>query len=271
MHTLRFLGTGASCGVPSYYCGCKACQEALQIPELRRSRSGLLIRGAQNTLIDAGPDLNIQLSLARANTVQQVLFTHEHFDHTGGIPQLEFYVRLVSKEPLPVYAGEHTLQTIAEQFAFMGDTIAPHRIQAGESQEFDGIRYTPLPAAHGIETFGFLIEKCAQTGESAAKPARRVAYFPDTGPLSQEVKQQLEGIDILIIDATFNGNNWMPTTHHSIDEAVDLALELGAKQTFLTHLSLHYDEPITTRELQEYLMPYNGTVLIPQDGLEITL
>lgn len=268
-YTLRFLGTGASCGVPTNYCGCKACEEALQNPELQRSCSGLLISGTQNTLIDASPDLRMQLSLARTRDIHQVLFTHEHFDHIGGIPQLEYYVRLISHEPLAVYAGAHTLAAIAEQFAFMSDTLALKPLEPGESVAFDGVRYTPLPATHGTETFGYLIERVQRLDEDA--PGKRIAYFPDTGPLQPAVHKHLEGVDVLIIDATFNGNNWMPASHHSIDEAIALAQQLGAKQTYLTHLSLHFDEPITTRELQAYLTPYEGTVLLPQDGLEITL
>jgi phosphoribosyl 1,2-cyclic phosphate phosphodiesterase len=267
-HTLRFLGTGASCGVPSFYCGCKACEEALQNPAARRGCAALLISGTQNTLIDADPDLRMQLSLARITDIDQVLFTHEHFDHIGGIAEFEFYVRLRSHKPLPVYAGSHTLAAIASQFAFMEETLEPHRIEAWQSLEFDGVRYTALPATHGTQTFGFLIEKLSGEGTAGS---RRIAYFPDTGPLAPEVLERLKGVEVLIMDATFNGRNWMPKSHHTIDEAVRLAQELGAKKTFLTHLTMHYDEPITARELQELLAPHEGAILAANDGLEIAL
>lgn len=259
-HTLRFLGTGASCGTPSYYCGCKACEEALADPKAQRTCAALLISGQENTLLDAGPDLRMQLSLARAQTIQRALFTHEHFDHIGGIPQLEYYVRLVSREPLPIYAGNHTLEAIEQQFAFMNDTLETHEILAQQSLIFDGVSYTALPAVHGIQTFGFLIQKPG---------AKRIAYFPDTGPLTPEVFEALKNIDVLIVDASFNGRNWMPTSHLTIADAVELAQSLEAKQTYLTHLTMHYDEPITTSELGELLEPLNGVVQAAHDGLEI--
>lgn len=287
-HTIRLLGTGASCGVPSFYCGCKACEEALANPAARRGCAALLVRGSENTLIDAGPDLRMQLSLARARDIDQVLFTHEHFDHIGGISEFEFYVRLRTKEPLAIYAGSHTLANINKRFDYLAETLEPHCIDFWQSLEFDGVRYTALPATHGVQTFGYLIEKVSQEAPkdqvkqspqekpssdipSKSPETKRVAYFPDTGPLSPEVIEILKGIDVLIIDATFHGSNWMPASHLTIDEAVELAGQLGAKKTFLTHLAMHYDEPLTALELQMQLAPYQGTILAANDGLEITL
>lgn len=272
-------------------------------PAARRGCAALLISGAEHTLIDAGPDLRMQLSLARAQDVDQVLFTHEHFDHIGGIPEFEFYVRLRSQKPLALYAGDHTLAAIGQQFAFMAETLDPHAIEAWQSKEFDGVRYTALPATHGVQTYGFLIEKAVESSACACKSAeashkaaegheyaagscceaaensiaaeakhqggKRIAYFPDTGPLAPEVQELLKGIDVLIIDASFNGRNWMPQSHLTITEAIALAQQLGAKKTFLTHLAMHYDEPITAAELQELLAPYGGAILAANDGLEI--
>jgi phosphoribosyl 1,2-cyclic phosphate phosphodiesterase len=260
-HTLTFLGTGASCGVPSYYCGCKACEEARVNPRAARDCSGLLITGSQHTLIDAAPELRTQLIREQISTIDQVLFTHEHFDHVGGIPQLEFLVRLGSQTPLPVYAGKETLASIARQFDFMSDVLAPHLLRAFETVSFDGVTYTALPATHSEGAFGFLIE----TRQS------RVAYFPDTGPLAPRTREALDNLDILIIDATFNGRNWMPATHHTIDEAIALALKLKPQHTYLTHLAMHYDEPITLAELEEKLKPYQGDIAIAFDGFSLTL
>ena len=44
----------------------------------------------------------------------------------------------------------------------------------------------------------------------------------------------LRGLDVLVLNALW----WRPhPTHLSIDEAVALALDLGAERTFLTHLT----------------------------------
>jgi phosphoribosyl 1,2-cyclic phosphate phosphodiesterase len=267
-HTLTFLGTGASCGVPSYYCGCKACEEARVNPWAARDCSGLLIAGSQHTLIDAAPELRTQLIRERVSTIDQVLFTHEHFDHVGGIPQLEFLIRLSGKDPLPIYAGEETLAAIEHQFGFMFDVLDPHLLKAFEPVAIDSVSYTPLPAAHSKGAFGFLIDSgLPDSGSSSV----RVAYFPDTGPLPQQTLEYLSNLDILIIDATFNGANWMPASHHTIDEAIALAQRLGPTHTYLTHLTMHYDEPITLAELEKKLEPHDGVIRVAFDGLCLTL
>lgn len=272
-HTLRFLGTAAYCGVPSFYCGCKACEEALRNPAAQRTCSALLIRGRQNTLIDAGPDLRMQLSLARASDIHQVLLTHEHADHIGGIAQMEFYVRFRLDQPLPIYAPAYTLEAVSQQFGFMRDTLELHELKAWQTIEFDGLRYTALPASHGVQTFGYLIEQGTDLADSAGSGSisKRVAYFPDTGPPASAVAEAIRGVDYFIIDASFNGRNQKPEAHLSIDEAIQLSIELEAKKTFLTHLTMHYDEPITTYELQQYLSPYAGSILAANDGLELRL
>jgi phosphoribosyl 1,2-cyclic phosphate phosphodiesterase len=303
-HTLTFLGTGASCGVPSFYCGCKACEEAAQRPRAARDCSSLLIQGglpegglpgdglpgdnlpggesfvaassdgstaaasnAPNVLIDTAPELRTQLLREGVANISAVLFTHEHFDHVGGLPQLEFYVRLRSHTPLPIYAGRETLAAIERRFDFMAEVLSPHLLEAFVPLKLHGVRYTPLPAAHGEGTFGYLIET----------PKTCLAYFPDTGPLPAATKARLAELgargmlETLIIDATFNGNNWMPASHHSIEEALHLALELGARQSYLTHLAMHYDTPITLAELEEQLKLCPGQISVASDGLKLAI
>ena len=122
------MGTGASCGVPAFYCGCKACKEARVDSGAARDCSGLMIVGQQHTLIDAAPELRTQLIREGVSSIDRLLFTHEHFDHIGGLPQLEFYVRLKSKTPVPVYGGAQTIAAIKQQYAFMLDTLDIHTI-----------------------------------------------------------------------------------------------------------------------------------------------
>jgi len=63
----------------------------------------------------------------------------------------------------------------------------------------------------------------------------------------------------------------MPATHHSIDEAISLAEYLRPKQTFLTHLAMHFDEPITLEELEQRLSVYKGSIQVAYDGLSLEL
>jgi phosphoribosyl 1,2-cyclic phosphate phosphodiesterase len=259
--TLTFLGTGASCGVPSFYCGCIACEEARKNPRAARDCSDIIISGTQNTLIDAAPDLRRQLVRDNISSIDRVLLTHEHFDHIGGIPQLEYLVRLKQKQAIALYGSGESIAAITNSFPFMDNELEFHQLVTWEQLSFDGVRYTALPATHTKGSYGYLIE----TG------ATKVGYFPDTGPLCDSTIEWLKGVDILIIDATFNGDNWMPNVHLSVDGAIEEALKLKPRTTYLTHLSMHYDTPVTTAQLEQKLAKYNGAIQLAYDGLSILI
>jgi phosphoribosyl 1,2-cyclic phosphate phosphodiesterase len=266
---LTILGTSAL-GVPSFYCGCKACAEARANPELQRGCCGLAIQAndgygnVKTTLIDTSPDLRMQLIRENIEDVARVLFTHEHFDHVGGLPQLEYYLRLKAKTTLPLFAGSEAISVIKQQFSFLDDILEYNHCQFWQQLNFEGVSYSFLPATHCAGAFGFVI--AAQDGHGP-----EVAYFPDTAAFAVETRKQLQNIDILIIDSSFNGNNWLPDAHHSIDQAIAVSRELNAGQTYLTHLAMHYDTPITTQELNAKLAVYEGKIQAAYDGQQILL
>ncbi len=265
--TLVFLGTGASCGVPTYYCDCKACREAEDNPLARRTCSSIAILRSEVTLIDTAPEVHQQLWREKIMDIDRVLFTHEHFDHVGGTPQLEYYSRLRSGRPLEFYCNGQTAGVIKTHFDFMVDVISMEESVAWEPMSFDGLAYTPIEAAHCPGALGYLIEVPAALSHNGTD--MKVAYIPDTSRPPERTLEAIAGVDILIIDSTFNGGNWMPTQHLDVDSAVALADELGVGKAYLTHLSMQFDEPITTTELAERL---EGTrVSAAHDGLRIRL
>ena len=73
------------------------------------------------------------------------------------------------------------------------------------------------------------------------------------------------------MDATFWKRNWNPDAHHSVQECIEEGLALDAGKVYLTHLCMHYDEPITYAELCAYLEQYDGRVEPAMDGLTIPL
>lgn len=260
--SLLFLGTGAGCGVPSFYCDCKACREAKADPLFQRTCCGLVIQGHQNTLIDTPPDLRCQLVREKIDHIDHLLLTHEHYDHTGGMGELEFLVRLKTKQPLPAYMSQETAKWISKAYEFMEDCLDIHPLDTFDRIEMDGLTYTALPAQHAPGTFGFLIQ---------SNSGKKVGYFPDTGPLSIALECYLKDIDILIIDATFWGSNWTPEVHQSVESAVQTGLHLGARQVYLTHLSMHYDQPITCLELEAYLHTHGDQFHLAYDGLRLDI
>ncbi len=265
-HSFTFMGTAAGCGVPSFFCSCPACEEARANPRLRRGDCGVMVRGVDASgaprsgttlIIDTPPDARHQLLREDVRSVDELLFTHGHFDHIGGLGEYEYLVQLVRKAPLPTFGSLEALQTIGTEFHYMAGCLDATVLQPFDVHEFDGVRYTALPASHAPGTFGYLIET----------PSTRLFYASDTAKLPPETAERVRGVDVLAMDATFWKSNWSPNDHHSVQECIEEGLELGAKKIYLTHLCMHYDEPITYAELIEYLRPYDGRVEVALDGL----
>src|SRR5690606_6817227 len=92
------------------------------------------------------------------------------------------------------------------------------------------LEVTPLPVEHGkVETVGFLF---------ASRGGRRFAYIPDAKTLPPGSLRHLQGIELLILDGLQPETHW---SHLSIGEAVALAGELKARETWLTHFSCRVD------------------------------
>jgi phosphoribosyl 1,2-cyclic phosphate phosphodiesterase len=259
---LIFLGTGAGSGVPSFFCSCAACQEARAEPSYQRTRCGLVIQGSKNTLIDAPPELRQQLVRERIDRIDHFILTHSHYDHTGGLGDLEFYVRVQCQEAIPTYMTPASQEWLHASFGFLEDCLFVQPVDAGWQFELDGLLFTGLEVTHGPGTLGLLIETAA---------GRRTAYIPDTGPLPASTLEQIGGVDTLILGATFWGKNWMPEDHLSVDEAVQIGLQCQAGHLFLTHLSMHHDTPVTNHELEGHLRSFGSHLHLACDGMCIEL
>lgn len=260
-HTFTFMGTGAGCGVPAFFCDCAACKEARQNPRAKRGDCGVMIRGEKTLLIDTPPDLRHQLLREDVRKVDHLLYTHAHFDHLGGLGELEYQIQLVSKAPLPTFGSADALAGVQAEFHYMTYCLDFHELSPFETVEFDGVSYTALPVTHAPGTYGYLIET----------PSTRLFYASDTGKLPDATAERVRDVDIMALDATFWKRNWSPDAHHSVQETIEEGLALGARTLYLTHLAMHYDEPITLVQLEEYLEQYDGRVHPAADGLTLNI
>ncbi len=256
-HQFTFMGTAAGCGVPSFFCTCPACEEARANPRLRRGDCGAMVRGEKTLIVDTPPDARHQLLRENIQNVDEILFTHAHFDHIGGLGEYEYLVQLVRKQNLPVVGSQIALENITGEFHYMAYCLDCSVIAPFEEHEFDGVRYTACPVTHAPGTYGYLIE----TDDT------RLFYASDTGPLPEQTAELVHGSDIVVMDATFWKSNWSPESHHSIQECIEEAFSLDAGKVYLTHMCMHYDEPITYAELIDYLEQYEGRVEPAMDGL----
>jgi phosphoribosyl 1,2-cyclic phosphate phosphodiesterase len=250
---LTFLGTGTSFGVPQIGCECAVCRSS--DPRDRRTRSGAVLQAdGAAILLDTPPELRLQLLAAGITSVDAVVYTHEHADHVNGIDDLRiFSVR--RRSALPIYGPPETLEHIRGSFNYIFDdavtayagTSKPnlelHPIEPGRAVRVAGIEMLPLAFKHGhLRVYGYRFG--------------RLAYLTDVKAIPRAEREQLHGLDVLVINALW----WRPhPTHLSIGEAIEVARELGASRTYLTHLTHETGHAALAAELPSGILPaYDG-------------
>jgi phosphoribosyl 1,2-cyclic phosphate phosphodiesterase len=250
---LTFLGTGTSFGVPQIGCDCAVCRST--DPRDKRTRSGALLEASGSTiLIDTPPELRLQLIAGGISRVDAVVYTHEHADHINGIDDLRiFSVR--RREPLPIYGPEETLERLRSSFNYIfDDAVRPyegtskpslrlHETQPGRAMTVAGVEMLPLAFQHGhLRVFGYRFGN--------------LAYVTDVKSIPPAEREQLRDLDVLVLNALW----WRPhPTHLSISEAVETARALGARRTYLTHLTHETGHAALERQLPEGIFPaYDG-------------
>ena len=63
----------------------------------------------------------------------------------------------------------------------------------------------------------------------------------------------------------------MPEDHLSIDEATQIARQVQPGQLYITHIAMHYDTPVTSRELEAYLRLSSESFHLAYDGTWIEI
>jgi phosphoribosyl 1,2-cyclic phosphate phosphodiesterase len=250
---VTFLGTGTSTGVPVIGCRCRVCTSS--DPRNQRLRQSVAIEShGKHFLIDTTPDLRLQLLRHPIPRLDFLLFTHSHSDHLMGLDDIRPF-NFRQRESVHAYANAMTVKAIRRAFAYIWDAsqigggkpqLELHEIDGAFTH--DGVDIVPIPVAHGDWTIlGFRIGP--------------FAYITDTNGVPASSMKLLEGIDTLALD----GLRPAPRhpTHFTIDEAVSVAHQIGAKTTYLIHLSHEVDHA----ELEATLP---ADVRVAWDGLELT-
>ena len=229
---LTFLGTGTSFGIPVIGCRCPRCTS--DDPRDRRTRHGALLDLPEGRLlVDAPPELRLQLVREGVRTIDAVWITHLHADHVHGADDLRIF-RFRAKKDMPVFCPRGSHYELLRRFPYIfdeaihpppGSSIPQFRLrgfEAFELQEILGRTFTPLPVPHGPTTVhGFRVGG--------------LGYITDGKALPPPTLAALRGVDTLVLNALWWGNPH--PTHFNVEEAIEAASVVGARRTFLTHMT----------------------------------
>lgn len=251
---ITLLGTGTSSGVPLIGCQCPVCR-SVDFRDKRLRTSVHIAVAGKSFVIDTGPDFRQQVLRLGLLTLDAVLFTHEHKDHTAGLDEVRAY-NFRSGQDMPIYARESVLQQLEREFAYIFaefrypgvPRITTHVIR-NEPFEVQGVPILPIEVMHHkLPVFGFRI------GD--------FTYLTDLNYISDSELEKVRGTRVLVLDALRLEPH---LSHFTLAEALALVERIQPERTYLTHIShqmgLH-------REVNQTLPE---GVRLGYDGLQINL
>lgn len=230
---IRFLGTGDSMGVPRVYCDCGICAEARTAGVNRRFRSSVMLeQGEDRLLIDCGPDWRIQMESLGLRGTKDILITHAHFDHIGGLPELADLCRWTGVSPR-LHAPAEVVATVNRQFPWIGRLIQMTEIDEGAV--LLGWQVKPFRVNHGKNGFSYAY-RFERNGEAWV-------YCPDSIDLQEEHKQHMRNLKVLILGTSFykEAAEFHTRSVYDMVEAFGLLQELSPAAAWFTHMSHDID------------------------------
>ncbi len=199
-------------------------------------------------LVDAGfSGRQIRQRLATISrtpeSVQGILITHEHSDHTAGL------VALAAKFQIPVYCNRLTKEAIEAQLEIQFDS---HLFATGDSFAIGDITVDSFSVPHDAsDPVGFLVRT----------PAGNVGFLTDLGHATRLVLERIRPANVLLLEANHDpkmlqDNPRRPWSlkqriqsrhgHLSNDSAADIIEQIispGLRHLFLGHLSRDCNTP----------------------------
>lgn len=251
---ITFLGTGTSQGVPMIASNHPVCLSR-DIRDKRLRSSILISWDAVSYTVDCSLDFRQQMLRENVQSLDGVFFTHEHADHIGGLDDLRPFCYKIGE--MPIYLNQRTLESLEKRFEYIfslenkypgAPSVLPNVVDKN-SFVVNGLPVTPIEVFHGnlpITAYRF--------GD--------VAYLTDVKSVSEEEKQKLQNLDVLIVNALRIEKH---PTHFNLEEALEFVADIRPKKAFFTHIShrLGFHDEVSKS------LPNN--VFIAYDGLKITV
>ncbi|WP_372912279.1 MBL fold metallo-hydrolase [Salinigranum sp.] len=253
---VTLLGTGDTTGTPTVGCDCDTCVRARELG-VERSRFAVHVenrRTGECLLVDLSPDFRHQFLTQDVSLPDEAVVTHIHFDHLDGLGNA---YRVF--DDLPVHAANETDPVTGESVA---DTVRRKydyldRITVVDHAPFErfsvcGLDCRLVPVDHPpLVCYGLVVED-PETGAKLSLTGDTSYGIPD------DSRAALADPDLLLADAIVpaalceyhplggrhENSEGVPRTfgskHMTREGALDMARELGARETRLVHTAHFY-------------------------------
>lgn len=235
-------------------CKCAVCLSSNK--QDNRLRSSIHIQSpTTSVVIDTTPDFRYQMLRAKIEKLDAVVFTHSHKDHIAGLDDVKAY-NFIHQSIMPLYANQETAHAIQRDFYYAfaekkypGVPSLELHIKNNSPFHIGDMEFIPIQVKHlNMDVTGYRI------GD--------FTYITDANYIAEEEKQKIKGSKVLVLNALRKEKH---LSHFTLQEAIDLAVELQVPVTYFTHIShqlgLH----------EEISQELPAGMFLAYDGLRITV
>jgi phosphoribosyl 1,2-cyclic phosphate phosphodiesterase len=256
--TVTMLGCGSSGGVPFIGCGCEVCTSK-NLKNNRTRVSLWLQTQGKSLIIDTSPDFRQQALREGIKSVDAVLYTHDHADHTHGIDDIRSFNWLAGGS-IPAFADAVAAESLRRRFSYIfkgkpdiwyRGAMDMHEIALeGDSGQFEaaGVPIKAIRQQHG-------------KGESLGFRLGDFAYSTDTNAMSDAAFDALRGVKVWIVDCLRIS---VAPTHAHLEMTLEWIARVQPELAILTHMSHEIEYEALSRTLP-------SGVVVGYDGLRVTL
>jgi pyrroloquinoline quinone biosynthesis protein B len=291
----RLLGAAAGGGLPQWNCGCPNCNLARsgKIPSQTQSSIAVTATGEHWAILNASPDIRMQMAQTpalhptdlRTLPLDAVLVTNGDIDHVAGL------LTLREMQPFNLFATQGIHDVLRENpiFDALNSSVVTRRsIQL--DTPFDlvpGITATLFPVPGKVPLY--LEGEDVQTdligeqtvGVALETDTARAFYIPGCAHLNDDLRERLDGADIVFFDGTLWQDDEMILAglgqktgqrmgHMSMsgpDGSIEAFATMAIGQKIFVHMN--NTNPVLRPDSAESEQARAAGWIIGQDGMEI--
>lgn len=255
---ITVLGSGSAYGTPMIFNQWREANP--ENPKNRRSRASIIIEEAgKSILVDAGPDLRMQINAAKIQNVDAVFLTHGHYDHIAGIPELPRAAKILG-HGIDIFGSNETLSEVKSSFGYL------FKEKADAEPDNKKLNWNVLPDLGKFDccglTFGTFQVPHHRLHCSAFR-CKDFAYVTDWEEIAEEGYKVLLGIKYLFIECN-NGLSFEKNGHSNLENVKRAVDRINPEKVVLTHLSGRVDYDLFSASLpdERWSLAYDGAVYL---------
>ncbi len=245
---INILGSGGVLPIPRPCCPCTLCSQARSEKEETWQTGPSMYVYGQSILFDTPEEIRFQLLRNNIDSVQHIIYTHWHPDHTQGMRIIEQITkRRPDTMPINVYIAK-------EQFELLSRFGCGNMLKYYESQNIVQLHWfeadIPIHFGHLSITPYFIEKTRGYFFKLTDTQSKKKAVYAPCEYNGLHVPHMLNDIDVLIAHCLWFEDNRIghgtdfADTEDSFETMLSHAHEMNAKKIYIMHIEESFDSTV---------------------------